>query len=156
VPLLQKVLAWYNNSVGYADTLGCALDQVANGRPAGSTNSPACAGDTGASSTTPSGSGQGGTATPTPSASASSGPSATTAPTGTAQQQLQQALADASAAYQAGQDALKRGDFAQYGVEQKRLGDALARAQRLEQQLAAGGASAAPSRSPSAKPSPTG
>ena len=75
--------------------------------------------------------------TPTP--SSSPGPT----PSGTGD--LAAAIAEADAAFRAGQDALKKGDFAAYGEAQKRLAAALARAASLS------GASATPS--PSARPS---
>src|SRR5205085_12128307 len=53
VPLLQKVLVSYNNNIGYADSLQCAMDQAFNGRQPGSTNSAACIGDSGTSGTNP-------------------------------------------------------------------------------------------------------
>ena len=147
VPLLQKVLASYGPNIGYADSLGCALDQALNGRPTGSTDSAACTGDTGANATSSGGTGTGG-GTSTQSPSATGGPSPTPSATGSAQQQLEQALADASAAYQQGQQALKNGDFAAYGAAQKRLGDALSRATAAEKKLglhSSAGASPAPS-----------
>lgn len=149
VPLLQKVLASYGPNIGYADSLPCALDQALNGRPTGSTNSPACAGDSGASAT---GTGAGtGSGTPTPSPSTTGSPGPSTTATGSARQQLAQALSDASAAYQQGQDALKRGDFAAYGLAQKHLGDALQRATDAEKKLGL-----QPSASAAPAPSSTG
>jgi uncharacterized membrane protein (UPF0182 family) len=73
-------------------------------------------------------------ATPTPSSSPG--------PTPSGGGDLAAAIADADAAFRAGQAALKNGDFAAYGVAQKRLAAALARAAQLS------GAS------PSASPSP--
>jgi uncharacterized membrane protein (UPF0182 family) len=149
VPLLQKVLVWYGNSVGYADGLDCALDQAINDRGAGNTSSEACTGDSGANATTGQGAGNGeGTGT------ATNSPTTTTSPTTgtqqTAQQQLQQALADANKAYQNGQDALRKGNFAAYGVAQQKLADALNRATQAEQRL---GSSPSPG---SPRPSSTG
>ena len=154
VPLLQKVLVWYGNSVGYADGLDCALDQAINNRGAGNTSGDACAKDTGANATTGPGAGNGdGTGTaPNP-------PSTTTSPTTgtggqgtlTDQQQLQQALDQANQAYEAGQAALKQGDFAEYGKQQQKLADALRRARDAEARLASG---ARPAATP--RPSSTG
>jgi uncharacterized membrane protein (UPF0182 family) len=150
VPLLQKILVSYNNKIGYADTLGCALDQAFNARQPGSTNSPACAGDSGTSGTNPN-PGTGGTTT-TPPSSGSSSPSTSTGGNQTAQQQLQQALAEAQAAYDEGQAALKSGNFAAYGQAQQKLAAALQRASQAEQRLAA---SSSPSSSGTPKTSPT-
>jgi uncharacterized membrane protein (UPF0182 family) len=52
-----------------------------------------------------------------------------------AQGRLQQALSDASTAYQDGQDALAAGDFAAYGKAQQELLDALQRAQQAADEL---------------------
>ena len=81
------------------------------------------------------GRGAGGAVAPSPGASPAPG----TAPVDA----LRRAIADANAAFLAGQEALKRGDFAAYGAAQDRLRDALERAAR------ASGASPSPSASPS-------
>jgi uncharacterized membrane protein (UPF0182 family) len=149
VPLLQKVLVSYNNNIGYADSLQCALDQAFNGRQPGSTNSSACAGDSGTSGTNPN-PGTSSTTTSPP----SSGPTSSSPSTGanqSAQQQLQQALTDAQAAYDRGQEALKKGDFGAYGKAQQDLGAALQRASQAEQRLQASSSAAA-----TPKPSATG
>jgi uncharacterized membrane protein (UPF0182 family) len=73
----------------------------------------------------------------------SPGPSASPAPTLPAGD-LAAAIADADAAFRAGEAALKNGDFAAYGDAQKRLGAALARAAALS-----GKSGASPSPSPS-------
>src|SRR3954471_14846898 len=73
VPLLQKVLVSYNNNIGYADSLQCALDQAFNGRQPGSTNSSACAGDSGTSGSNPN-PGTGASSTTTPPTSGSTSP----------------------------------------------------------------------------------
>ena len=52
-------------------------------------------------------------------------PTPRTPPTGTLAQQLAAALGDVQAAYTAGQDALKKGDFAAYGTAQKDLDAAI-------------------------------
>ena len=82
-------------------------------------------------------------------------PNGPTTPGGTAAAQLTEALAEIQAAYQAGQDALKAGDFSAYGAAQKRLDTAIKRAQSLAPQLLAGVASPSPSGSPSPSPSPS-
>lgn len=55
--------------------------------------------------------------------------------TQTAQQQLSAALADAAAAYSAGEAALKKGDFTAYGESQKKLIAAINRAQSAQSAL---------------------
>jgi uncharacterized membrane protein (UPF0182 family) len=72
-------------------------------------------------------------------------------PTGTAgNAALRQAIADANAAFLAGQEALKTGNFAAYGAAQARLKEALARAAAAS----GSGGGASPSPSPTASPSP--
>jgi uncharacterized membrane protein (UPF0182 family) len=78
-------------------------------------------------------------------------PTGSPPPTGTGGAALRQAIADANTAFLAGQEALRRGDFAAYGAAQTRLQDALRRA------AAASGAASgtpAPVPSPAASPSP--
>ncbi len=53
--------------------------------------------------------------------------------------ELRAALADAQAAYEAGQQALRSGDFAAYGEAQKRLADALAKAEEARKRLEGSG-----------------
>jgi uncharacterized membrane protein (UPF0182 family) len=147
-PLLQRVLVEFGNRIGYAADLNCALDQVFNNRPTGSTDSPACATDAsknGGGGTTP--------ATGGGSTSPSSPPTSPSGSTSNAQQDLATALADANKALQDSQNALKNGDFAGYGEAQNRLKEAIARALAAEQRIGAGSAKASPS--PSASPSPT-
>jgi len=55
--------------------------------------------------------------------------------TGTAKQQLVQAIIDANQAYADGQAALAKGDFAAYGKAQARLAEALKRAEQAAQDL---------------------
>lgn len=55
--------------------------------------------------------------------------------TQTAKQRLNAALADAAAAYTAGETALKQGDFAAYGAAQKKLIAAITRAQAAQAEL---------------------
>ncbi|RZS59782.1 UPF0182 family protein [Xylanimonas ulmi] len=128
-PLLRKVLVAFGDSIGFADTLDEALDQVFQG------DSGATAGDAGEAPdevpvipTEP----PAGEETPTPSPG-----DATTPPpaTGDARSQLNQALTDANKAMQDGQAALKDGDFAAYGEAQDRLQDALERAVAADQAL---------------------
>jgi uncharacterized membrane protein (UPF0182 family) len=80
-----------------------------------------------------------GAVTPTPSGS----PTPTPTPSGAVD--LRSAVAAADAAFREGQDALRRGDFAAYGVAQQKLQAA------LEQLAKLSGASASPT--PSPKPS---
>ncbi|QAY70220.1 UPF0182 family protein [Xylanimonas protaetiae] len=108
-PLLRKVLVSFGDSIGFADTLDAALDQVFGG------DSGASAGDAGDGGAPP-------TAPPT---------TPTTPPTAgsdEARAQLNQALQDANKALQDGQAALSTGDFAAYGEAQQRLQEALQRA----------------------------
>lgn len=98
-PELREVAAVYNGTVAYQPTLSAALDQVF-GLPI-----------TTPTSTPPT------TSTPPP----STGP-----PTGTVSRTLAHAIAVAQADEQAAQAALRRGDFAQYGIEQTKLAHALA------------------------------
>ncbi|WP_425474988.1 UPF0182 family protein [Fodinibacter luteus] len=78
-------------------------------------------------------------------------------PTGSAASQLAAALAEISAAYTAGQEALKTGDFTAYDQAQKRLDAAIRRATALAPQLDPGSVTPSPGPSPtgSAAPSPT-
>ena len=76
----------------------------------------------------------------------SPGPSASPVPTAPGSD-LAAAIAEADAAFRAGEAALKNGDFAAYGDAQKRLGAALARAAALS-----GKSGASPSPSPSPSP----
>ena len=70
----------------------------------------------------------------------------------TPQQELAQALTDASAAYEEGQRALREGDFGAYGDAQERLKSALDRAAAAQQQL--GGEAPPTAKSPDAQPTP--
>ena len=82
-------------------------------------------------------------------------PNGPTTPGGTAAAQLTEALTEIQAAYQAGQAALKAGDFAAYGDAQKRLDTAIKRAQALAPQLVVAGATPSPSPSGAATPAPS-
>jgi uncharacterized membrane protein (UPF0182 family) len=74
----------------------------------------------------------------------------------TAQQQLENALADAAAAYERGQEALATGDFAAYGEAQQDLAAALERAQAAAAELGLAAPPATPEgTSPEATPSPS-
>ncbi len=133
-PLLQKVLVSFGDKIGFADTLDEALNQVFGG------NSGA---------TAPDGNVAGGGKNPPPPGPAQS-----------AGQQLKAALADAQQAIKDGQAALAKQDFAAYGVAQKALQDALARAVAADAQApvapATGTATAAPTATATPGPSATG
>ncbi len=130
-PLLRKVLAGYGATVAFEDTVDEALAKVF----ASSGTTP----PTPTPNPTPSPS-------PTPNASGSPSP----APTGDAAAQLAAALADAQAAYTAGQAALAKGDFAAYGQAQDALGAALDRAAAAQRRLGV-----TPSPTPAGTPSPS-
>lgn len=98
-PLLRKVIVGFGQEVAMADTLDAALRAVIGVA-----------------------SGNGTPTTPTEPGTPSTG-------TQTASQRLDAALADAVAAYAAGEAALKDGDFTAYGEAQKRLAAAIKRAQ---------------------------
>ncbi|MFJ6212906.1 UPF0182 family protein [Streptomyces sp. NPDC092296] len=108
-PRLRKVLAVFGGSdnIAYTDTLQEALKQVL-GVGAGPEQG-------GGSSTTPPSTGGGTTAPP----STGGGTGTPVSP------QVQRALDDAQQAFEAGQKALKDGDWATYGAEQQKLRDAL-------------------------------
>lgn len=142
-PLLRKVLVSFGDSIGFADTLDEALDQVFGG------DSGAAAGDAGGEvetdvPTAPVEEGDGSTEatptpTPTPSATPTPTPSDTAAPPATgstdARRRLDEALQAASGAMADSQEALTAGDFAAYGEAQKRLQSALEQAVAAEQEL---------------------
>ncbi|MER5528287.1 UPF0182 family protein [Streptomyces sp. NPDC002677] len=102
-PLLRKVLVTYQGRTEFENTLDEALNKVF-----GSNGS-----DTGSSDT---GSSDNGTTTPP----ASGNPT------------VQQALNDAQKAFEAGQEALKKGDWTAYGKAQDELQDALSRAEAAQ------------------------
>jgi len=144
-PLLRKVLAGYGANVAMENTLELALAKVFGTNPDATT-------DPLPDPNAPSGGGEGQT-TPSPS------PKPTTDSPAV---DLAVALAQAQAAYEAGQAALAKGDFATYGEAQKRLKAALDAAAVAERKLnpdlvptPAPSASAAPSPSASASPSPS-
>ena len=90
--------------------------------------------------------------TPTDPGTGTPPPPDTGQPTGSAAAQLTAALAEMQAAYTAGQEALKSGDFTAYDQAQKRLDASLKKAAALAPPLNPDGAGATPSPSPS----PTG
>ena len=124
-PLLRKVLVSFGQKVAFEDTLPLALAKVF-----------------GTAANT-------GTGTPEPN------PDPSPTPTGTVEAQLAVALTEAQSAYDDGQAALKTSDFAAYGVAQKKLAAALARAETLAKQLAGGTSAATPSPTPTPTPSTT-
>ncbi|WP_307497564.1 UPF0182 family membrane protein [Arthrobacter woluwensis] len=134
-PTLQRVLVAFGDQVGFAPTLDAALDQLFGGnsgtKAGDAANNNGSSGGTGSGSASGNTGGNGGGTAPAPG--------------------LKAALDDAKKAIDAGQAALKNGDFATYGEQQKKLQDALNRA------LAAEGAqgAATPSPSPSSSPSPS-
>ncbi|NHC45638.1 UPF0182 family protein [Motilibacter sp. K478] len=139
-PLLQIVLASDGTRNVYASTLDDALAQLERLRQ-------------GSGGATP--------PTTTPPTEETPAPGATTPPptTGGGGTTLEEALLDAQEAYQAGQEALQRGDFTAYGQAQQRLKDALDRATAASNRRgasggAADGGAATPSASPTAAASP--
>ncbi len=112
-PLLRKVIVSFGQQVVMADTLDQALRAVI-GVSSGTQTVPS-------STTTPTT--PGGATTP------NSPNNQTTA------QELSSALSDASAAYAAGEAALKAGDFTAYGQAQKQLIAAITRAQQAQAKL---------------------
>jgi uncharacterized membrane protein (UPF0182 family) len=104
-PLQRATVVAFGDKLAWAYTLDGALDGLFGG------NSGATAGDSGSTPTTPQT--PGGTPTTPPAADSAA---------------LAKALADIQAAYDAGQKALKAGDFAAYGTAQKQLSEAIQRA----------------------------
>ncbi len=78
-------------------------------------------------------------------------PSEPSTPSGSAAAQLAAALTEIQNAYAAGQEALKAGDFAAYGVAQQRLDAAIKRAQAIAPQLIPDAATPSPSPSPAGR-----
>ena len=120
-PLLRKVLVAFGDSVGFADTLTGALDQVFGGTT--SSAQP---------QTSPAVSEQSGTDEPPITGGAATDSAAAWATA------LATALADAETAWADGEAALQSGDFAAYGAAQSRLRDALTRAVAAHEQLLGG------------------
>ena len=112
-PTLRKVIVSFGESVAIADTYGEALSKFFDGVDIDGSEVP----DGGGGGNGGNNNGGGG------------------GDDLDAEQRLQQALADASAAYQDGQDALADGDFAAYGQAQQQLLDALERAQQAADEL---------------------
>ena len=108
-PLLRKVLVGYGSNVAFEDTLSAALYKVFDSSPVAT---PEPVPDDGS----------GGTVTPNPT------PAPSTPSSGDPATDLAFAIADAQAAYEAGQRALITGDFTAYDVAQKQLAAALQRA----------------------------
>ncbi|MDD7464669.1 MAG: UPF0182 family protein [Actinomycetaceae bacterium] len=150
-PTLQYVLTLFGDQVGFAPTLNEALDQVFGGDSgvkagdaeiAGTKEAPVPegAGASGAGAT----SGASGTATPAPETPTPAAPSDTppAAPvptpnipaTGTAQEQLQNALNDAQAAVKEAESARQKGDWAAFGAAQDKLSKAVQQAVQAQQQ----------------------
>ncbi|MEU9977517.1 UPF0182 family protein [Streptomyces sp. NPDC051014] len=129
-PLLRKVLVTYEGRTVFENTLGEALDKVF-----GSAGTDTGSSDTGSSDT------------------------GTTSPPESSNPTVRQALDDAQKAFEAGQEAMKKGDWTAYGKAQDQLQDALRRAEEA-QSKAGGTGGASPSGSPSpgadASPSPSG
>jgi uncharacterized protein len=117
-PLLRKVLVGYGANVALENSLDVALAKVFGSSPDTSVEP------------TPGGQTDGGSATPTPSPTQSaSGDPAT---------DLAVAITQAQRAYEDGQIALAKGDFAAYGEAQDRLKTALDAAAKAEAELTGG------------------
>jgi hypothetical protein len=132
-PLLRKVLVGYGDRSVLANTLPEALSAVFEGAGDAGTGGDSGTGGTGG------GTGDGGGGQ-----------------TEDAEADLTRALADAQAAYEAGQEALSQGDFSAYGKAQDDLKDALDRAAAAQRRLigdaAAGEAGQAPAEGESPAP----
>ncbi|MEO5780216.1 MAG: UPF0182 family protein [Arthrobacter oryzae] len=133
-PTLQRVLVAFGDKIGFAPTLDEALNQLFGG------DSGAAAGDSANKGQTP------------------TTPDGTPATPGTpgvtdAKAALKAALDEANAAIKAGQEALAKGDFAAYGVEQRKLAAALQKALDAEARVVVP-APATPVPAPDATPSP--
>ena len=123
-PLLQKVLVSFGDQIGFANTLGEALDQVFGG-DSGATVSHGAPTPGATATPTP-----GATATPTPTPGATATPDQVAA-----KAKLAAALSAANAALTEGQAALAKGDFAAYGLAQDKLKQAVADAAAAQAQL---------------------
>jgi len=138
-PLQQKVLVSFGDRIGFESTYSAAVASLVNASPS---PPPPPSGGSG---------GPAGSPSPTPSSSASASP---TAPGGLTAAQL---IADAQAAYAAGQQALAKGDFATYGDKQKQVSDDLDQLAKLfgttaSPSAASGSGSGSGSASPSKSP----
>ncbi len=107
-PTLQRVLVSYGNEVAANTTLAGSLSDLFGASSAG-TPTP--------------------TATPSPGATPNPTPTASAAPVGG---DLGSLVAEAASAYEAGQAALRAGDFAAFGVAQNRLRVAIAALEALQ------------------------
>ena len=128
-PLLRRVFAYYGGQVGYGLTLPDALNQVFTGLGAPATTPPSPGGSPG---------GSGGTSGGAPGTKASAA--------------VLKFVQQAEQFYAKAQAALKRGDFAAYGVYQKDLQTALTNAQKAAQGTGTG---KTPGPSPTLSPSPS-
>ncbi|MEJ5915178.1 UPF0182 family membrane protein [Pseudokineococcus sp. 1T1Z-3] len=135
IPRLQYSLVSFGSEIGFAETLDEALNQVFGG------DSGATAGDAGAdlgADVVPPTAEE---PEPGPPLGGDTGDGTTPVPTDL-QDQLDQALQDAQAALQSGQQALADGDFAAYGTSQQELADAIGRAVEVRGQIEGGAAAA--------------
>ncbi|MEU8930020.1 UPF0182 family protein [Streptomyces sp. NPDC048409] len=124
-PLLRKVLVTYEGKTVFENTLGEALDKVF-----GSGGTDTGSSDTGSSDT------------------------GTTSPPESSNPTVRQALDDAQKAFEAGQEAMKKGDWTAYGKAQDQLQDALRRAEEAQSKAGGTGGGASPG-GPSPSPSTT-
>lgn len=148
-PLLRKVLVSFGDKVGYADTLDEALDAVFggdSGAEAGDAAVPstgqAVAVDDAVTSTPDSGDG-GATPAPTDGAtpaepSESPSPTQTPATDGDPSAELSRALTDLQHAQEEADAAMRAGDWAAYGEAQRKMDDAITRAQTAYAQMNGG------------------
>jgi uncharacterized membrane protein (UPF0182 family) len=139
-PLSRATVVAFGDKLAWSDTLDGALDGLFGG------NSGATAGDSGS---TP---GRGGTPAPGATPAPTPSPAQPGRPGPTDQAALAKALADIQAAYEDGQEALRKGDFAAYGEAQKRLQDAIGRAVAASPR--GGSVTVTPSPSPTGTSSP--
>jgi uncharacterized membrane protein (UPF0182 family) len=151
-PLLQMVLVSFGDKIGFAPTLDEALDKVFDGDSGASAGDATEAGDEGVSGSVDTESGEreydegstpaasdGGGESPSEEPSTEPSESATAEPSGSAQERLDQALADMETAKKDADQALQDGDWAAYGDAQDRLADALDRAVAASDELENGG-----------------
>ncbi|MFJ6703996.1 MULTISPECIES: UPF0182 family protein [unclassified Streptomyces] len=135
-PLLRKVLVTYEGKTVFENTLGEALDKVFGSGGTDTGSSDTGSSDTGSSDT------------------------GTTSPPESSNPTVRQALDDAQKAFEAGQEAMKKGDWTAYGKAQDQLQDALRRAEEAQSKAGGTGGGASPSGSPSpgadASPTPSG
>ncbi|MGY5764934.1 UPF0182 family membrane protein [Brachybacterium sp. DNPG3] len=143
-PLLQMVLVSFGDKIGFAPTLDEALDLVfggdsgANAGDAAVTDTSGSSGtadtETGEATVDP-GDGEAATEGDDTTADTSTDGTSTGAASGSAQERLDQALADADTAIAAADEALANGDWDAYGDAQDQLADALNRAIAANQEL---------------------